>query len=461
MSMIVTFSVANFLSFNEEETFSMVASKRLSHSHTSHDNHLVPIPGSEEMALRGGILYGANGAGKSNFFKALAYLQKIACSPRKKGAGTGRTAFRFGADPEAPSLLDLQFIAGNTLYRYGLTLNDDRILEEWLLSIDGNREKVIYERNTDEKDTVTVNTKGLKGASKKLRALATVGGPGEQSFLATIRATLNRNEAQGSLREVMDWFEDGIRCIRPDSHFLMLGHALSVNQDFRDFAGTFLRAASTGVDNLHVAREELSEEQLQTMLPLPLFEQVIQDTNEEKFSLLEIGGNREIVVEKTGSHRYHLLSIKSIHRHETSREIFFDFTNESDGTQRLFHLLPALHQLHTQGGVFVIDEVERSMHPLLAKKFLQFFFEKCDGDRRQLIVTSHESTLLDQELLRRDEIWFAEKNKNGATSLYSLADFQPRKDLKLAKNYLKGRFGAIPFLGDIDQITNHKEEIDS
>ena len=97
------------------------------------------------------------------------------------------------------------------------------------------------------------------------------------------------------------------------------------------------------------------------------------------------------------------------------------------------------------------------MHPLLVRKFLEFFFNGCDGDRRQLIVTSHESNLLDQDLLRRDEIWFAEKNKKGATSLYSLADFQPRKDLKLDKHYLQGRFGAIPFLGEIDKIVKDKE----
>ena len=431
----------------------MVASKRLS----DHPDHLVSIPGSEAMALRGGILYGANGAGKSNFFKALSYLQKMACDQRNKGAGTGRTSFRFRAEAEAPTLLDLQFIAGNTLYRYGLTLNDDRVLEEWLLEVDGNREKTIYERKTDEKGTVIVNPKGLKSAGEKVQALATVGGPREQSFLATVRATLNQNELQGPLREAMDWFGNGLRCIRPDCRFVTLGHALSIDQNFRSFAGDFLRAASTGVDKLHVAHKEISEDQLKSMLPNLLFEKVVEDTNGDNWTVLEIGGNREIIIEKTGCHRYHLLSVKSIHQHETSQEIFFDFAEESDGTQRLLHLLPALHQLHTKGGVFVIDEVERSMHPLLVRKFLQFFFQRCDDNRRQLIVTSHESTLLNQKLLRRDEIWFAEKNQRGATSLYSLADFRPRKDLKLGKHYLQGRFGAIPLLSETEAIMKKAE----
>ena len=144
--MIVTFSIENFLSFNEEETFSMVASNRFS---DNPENHLVPIPGSDAKVLRGGVLYGANGAGKSNFFKALSYLQDMVLEGREKGSGTGRTAFRFREDPEAPSLLDLQFIVRDTLYRFGLVLDDERIIEEWLIVVNGGREKTIYERKTD------------------------------------------------------------------------------------------------------------------------------------------------------------------------------------------------------------------------------------------------------------------------------------------------------------------------
>ncbi len=449
--MIVTFSIENFLSFNEEETFSMVASNRPS---GDHENHLVPIPGSDEKVLRAGVLYGANGAGKSNFFKALSYLQEMALKGREKGSGTGRTTFRFREDPEAPSRLDLQFTVRDTLYRFGILLDDERVIEEWLVAVDGGREKPIYERVTDKKGAVTVNARGLKDTGKKLRALVTVGGPKEQSFLATIQATLDQNDVHGPVREVIDWLRHGVRCIRPDSHLLMLGHTLSTNWGFRSFAGDFLRAASTGVDDLHVSRKEIPEEQLKAMLTPFLFEKVVKDTDEEEFALLEIGDNREVVIEKTSSQRYHLLSVQSVHRHEAPQEIRFDFTEESDGTQRLLHLLPALHRLHTDGGVFVIDEVERSMHPLLVRKFMEFFFRGCSDDRRQLIVTTHESNLLDQELLRRDEIWLAEKRKNGATELYSLSDFRPRKDLKLDKHYLQGRFGAVPFLADMERIMN-------
>ena len=455
--MIVTFSIENFLSFNEEETFSMVASNRFS---DNPENHLVPIPGSDAKVLRGGVLYGANGAGKSNFFKALSYLQDMVLEGREKGSGTGRTAFRFREDPEAPSLLDLQFIVRDTLYRFGLVLDDERIIEEWLIVVNGGREKTIYERKTDARGRVTVNAKGLRNADKKLRALATIGGPKEQSFLATIGWAmgwaLDENDLSGPVYEVLDWFTHRMSCLPPDSRFMGLGYALLSDPDFQFFASEYLKASSTGVDGVHVSREEISIERLKAMFSSDLIDQLKDATHVKPAFVRMPDDDREAIIERAGENCY-LLTIKAIHRHGTPGKIHLDFSEESDGTQRLLHLLLALYQLSTQGGTLVIDEVERSMHPLLTRQFMEFFFRSFSGDHLQLIVTTHESNLLNQQLLRRDEIWFAEKNDKGATSLYSLADFRPRKDLKLDKNYLQGRFGAVPHLAEMDRIMKEAE----
>ena len=107
--------------------------------------------------------------------------------------------------------------------------------------------------------------------------------------------------------------------------------------------------------------------------------------------------------------------------------------------------------------VYFIDEIDRSLHPILVKTFLESFLKSCSGGHRQVIVTTHESNLLDLDLLRRDEIWFVEKDQEGATRLYSLLDFKVRNDLEIRKHYLQGRFGAIPFLGDIDGLLQEKE----
>jgi len=128
------------------------------------------------------------------------------------------------------------------------------------------------------------------------------------------------------------------------------------------------------------------------------------------------------------------------------------FQDESDGTQRCLNLLPALYHLTTSCRVFVIDELDRSLHPLLCHAFLKFFVESCPGACQQMIVTTHETHLLDQQLLRRDEIWFVEKDEKQQTRLYSLADMNVRNDLRIEKGYLQGRFGGIPFIGDTKKL---------
>jgi AAA15 family ATPase/GTPase len=114
--------------------------------------------------------------------------------------------------------------------------------------------------------------------------------------------------------------------------------------------------------------------------------------------------------------------------------------------------MPALHGLHSSTKVYFIDEIDRSLHPNLVWEFVNFYLKSCSGCQAQVIITTHESSLLDLDLLRRDEIWFAEKDSTSATRLYSLTDFNVRKDLEIRKHYLKGRFGAVPFLGDLDRL---------
>jgi uncharacterized protein len=134
------------------------------------------------------------------------------------------------------------------------------------------------------------------------------------------------------------------------------------------------------------------------------------------------------------------------------KDYSISFDEESDGTQRFLHLLPALYHLKTRCKVFVIDELDRSLHPLLAHALIKFFVDSCPGACQQLIVTTHETHLLDRDLLRRDEIWFVEKDAKQQTHLYSLTELKVRNDLRIEKSYLQGRFGAIPFVGGMEKL---------
>lgn len=450
--MIVSFSVSNFRSFSSEETISLVASNRLS---GSHDDHAVPIPDSKERVLRAAVLYGANGAGKSNLFKAFRYLKSVALGPRPKNSGTGREPFRFGGTEGEPSGFDLQFIAADKLYRFGFKVDDERIVEEWLFQVIGNRQKPIYERTTDENGRVTIDAEGLKDAGEKVNALAKVGGPQNQSFLATVNTNLDSGDLGEELSHVLAWFKGGLNLVGPDESLGPLGHLLDQISDLRTFASAFLKSSSTGVDHLDVVKREISLDELRRLFPDGVAMPLRGLAGGEGAAWVELEDGTELLVERKGGYRVYQLAIQAAHEREPGKVVRLELAEESDGTRRLLNLIPALH---ASGAVYFIDEIDRSLHPILVKEFLEFFLKSSDGSPRQIIVTTHESNLLDQELLRRDEIWFAEKDQTAATRLYSLLDFKVRNDLEIRKHYLQGRFGAVPFLGNLESLLTKPDQ---
>jgi hypothetical protein len=452
--MVVSFSVSNFRSFSAEETLSLVASNRLS---GSHDEHAVPIPDSKEQVLRTVVLYGANGAGKSNLFKALRYLKAIALEQRVKNSGTRRKPFLFAEAPAGPSTFDLQFIAADKLYRYGCKVDDDRITEEWLFHVVGNRQRLFYERTTDGNGKVVVDASGLKDAGEKVLALATVGGPQNQSFLATVNATLEPSDVGADLAQVLTWFAKSLVLVGPDASYLGLGSLLDSDTDFMSFAGAYLKSASTGVDHLEIIKTEISKDEADKLLPDGLASKVLRNLAEDENGLpLRLGDGKELVVEHSGDDHFYLMDVQAAHERETGEAVRLELSEESDGTRRLLNLIPALHNPQF-AYVYFIDEIDRSLHPMLVKEFLGFFLKSRDCTSCQIIVTTHESNLLDQDLLRRDEIWFAEKDRAGATRLYSLLDFKVRNDRDLRKGYLQGRFGAVPFLAGLEHLLPRAE----
>lgn len=453
--MLVSFSVSNFRSFSEEQTFSLVASGRLS---GTHDDHTVPIPDSDKRVLRIGVIYGANGAGKSSLFKALQYLEHLAITSRKT-SGTGRVPFKFSDIRNNPSSFDLQFICNQSLYRYGVIVDDKYIKEEWLLKITGQHEDVIFERVTRESGVVEIDAPGLKG-DEKAALLAKIGGPENQTFLATVNATLKSSDLVGHLKYVLDWFKSRLNLTPPDGTIEPVGHMLANNTEFRSFASGFLRGSSTGVHELEVDKEEISEEQLERIIPKNLLPKIKQDLDENPggIGIVQYPNGQELILERAESNKFYRLSVHATHAPEGAKEVSrLSFNEESDGTRRLLQLLPALHLSKNTAPVYFIDEIDRSMHPMLIWKFLQSFLTSCVGHFSQIIVTTHESNLLDLDLLRRDEIWFAEKGLNLGTNIYSLSDYKVRKDLEIRKHYLQGRFGAVPFLGRIDNIIEDQE----
>jgi len=377
-------------------------------------------------------------------------LKAVALELSEKDSGTRREPFRFAGSSDALSVFDLQFIAADQFYRFGFKVNDERITEEWLFQVVGNRQKLLYERTTDDNGKVFIDAEGVKSAGEKVKALGVVGGPQNQSFLATVNGMLRGGELGVELGNVLTWFKESLTLIAPDQSFGALGHLLDQDSDFRSFAGDYLKSASTGVDHLEVLKEEITKDELRSLLP----ETVLRALTAGKAGTARVRmvGGPELMVDRKGDYRAYQIGIQAVHEHEPGKVVRLELTEESDGTRRLLNLISALHGPRTTGAVYVIDEIDRSLHPILVKEFLEFFLKSRDGDPRQIIATTHESNLLDQDLLRRDEIWFAEKDQTGATRLYSLLDFKVRNDLEIRKHYLQGRFGAVPFLGNMENL---------
>lgn len=452
--MLLSFSLRNFRSFADEQEFSMVASNR----YPDHKEHLCPVPGTDERLLRTAIIYGANGSGKSNLIKAVRLVQKLIAEGTQPGKPISRQPFLFDAKVrKEPSFFQLRFVQHERVFDYGFRITDSEVVEEWLFLVQGAKDTVVYERVS--KDNVTTIETGpgmsdtaLYGDHAKTIALAQIGVRGNQLFLAAIREGLNPADHGPLIRAVLDWI-DSIVVIRPDANFGGLVQWIAGNPAFAVFASRFLQDASTGVAALRMENQELDET---FGLPLEFAREILGNAPPGEVRTFEFPGMGLIALQKGEGQKFHLQTIRAEHIDNEGKPVTLPLLEESDGTQRLTHLLPTLYQLQDSHKIYLIDEIDRSLHPLLAKKFIEFFLRSCATKKGQLIVTTHESNLMDLDLVRRDELWFTEKSPSGITSLYSLADFKVRTDLRIDKGYLQGRFGAIPFLGNLDRLAEEQ-----
>ncbi len=249
------------------------------------------------------------------------------------------------------------------------------------------------------------------------------------------------------LSRVAWWFSECLTVVQAQSSFAPLLEFLDTDEDFRRFAGEFLHNVGTGVNELQIEQAELGADKM----PKELLQGLQAPSGAETTMLLD---SASVSLQLDPHDPTKVIRRNLAARHRVQHSAFsIPFQDESDGTQRCLHLLPALYHLTTTRKVFVIDELDRSLHPLLCHAFLKFFVESsCAGAYQQLVLTTHETHLLDQELLRRDEIWFVEKDDKQQTQLYSLADMKIRNDVRIEKGYLQGRFGGIPFIGDTQKL---------
>lgn len=419
--MLIEFRVKNFLSFRDDQTLSMVA---------ANDKSLPANRFTEGKfdLLRAAVVYGANASGKSNLIKAVRFMgQFVKLSARiNPGDKIPVTPFRLDAQRrKEPSEFETTFVLDGVRYQYGFAVSAERVHDEWLLAYPFGRPQRWFER------TWQPEQQGHKWAfSSRLtgRKNALAQETGDNKLFLSHAA--DRNHAQ--LTPIYRWFRACVRTLDPGSGQKgVTERYLAENDEFRSTILDILRDADFGISDIALGEEKVDVERV---------ERFFKTTPDNK--------NKELAPGALISFGY---EVRAKHRNpKTQEEVLFDLKDESDGTRRFFALVGPWIEALALGYTVFVDELHYSLHPLLARKLVDLFQnDETNPHGAQLVCTTHDVTLLDDELFRRDQIWFTEKDPAGASHLYSLQSYKdkPRKTGAWQKGYLAGRYGALPFLG--------------
>ena len=452
--MLIRFVINNFFSFGEQQEFNTIPNNRLK-TLTYHK-----YKGNDFDVLKISSIYGANGAGKSNIVKSLSILQKLV-NGKEINYPLDSVKFKLRESDEK-QLLAIEFIQQDKAFYYAVEISDGLIaVEELYLSGLGKSEDVlIYERKTTKEEVTSVTFNDEFENDEKSQILKDIL---LEEFIkpneTILKLLSNRdNKFLKDARIAFKWFSDSLIIINSNSKPGALAYLLETDNDFKNYAEDLMCSFNIGITSLSIAKKEFGD-----FFPEDgggdndaLRENVLKAPSKKIVLRSNQGGELLIGVEEGN---YWVKHLQIGHNGYSGKPVIFELEEESDGTVRLFDLVPAFHKMITSKKVFVIDEIERSIHPLLIKELVGKFSldTKTLG---QLIFTTHESNLLDQDIFRQDEIWFCEKNNIGSTEIYSLSDFKEHKTIDVQKGYLNGRYGSIPFLANLKDLNWHKNDID-
>ncbi len=449
--MLVRFTVENCLSFRDRVELSMIASGKV----RRHPEHFVRAGGENGISvLKLAVIYGANASGKSNLVKAMAMARDLILHPT--GAEKPIERMPFKLDPacrDRPTRFEFETKIGERLFAYGFSASSQRIEEEWLFEIGRTSEARIFERtgkriqwgklefsNPDEERFLAFTAKGTLP---------------NRLFLTECRERNVRENVSGAtdILNVLDWFQTALVIIRPTWVPENFPGRAYLDKAFKPQLAHYLQCFDTGI-------EEIDFELVQPeTIPIPEAiknELEARTAPETMFSFMSIDGPY-YVWERDGKGQLKAWRLVARHRSQgqdgSNHRVTLDIAEESDGTRRLMHLVPAMIAMMTRDCVYVIDELDRSLHPDILHSYLANFLKYSASRGSQLIVTTHDTTLLQQPFLRRDEVWFVEKGTDQSSRLIALEEYKDAdKSKNLQQDYLHGRFGGVPVIRDFSWL---------
>jgi AAA15 family ATPase/GTPase len=397
--MLIRFELENWQSFRSRTEFSFVASRERQHS-----DRLPRLPKLDLRVLPVAAVYGANASGKSNLFRALGFARALIVDGTQTDARIRVEPFRLGrGTQDRPTRFRFEILADGIVYEFGFAVDATSVREEWLLEITSGSERPLYRRRGEAIEF------GPSLSGDAFLEFAHRGTRDNQLFL-----TNAVSQKVDRFKPVYDWFRNGLVLVSPESTFGRMDLFVEEGSSRSQLMDEMLERLDTGI--VHLEGEEL-----------------------------DLDGMRVVAQ----------------HRHEDGSLARFEIASESAGTRRILDLLPAFLDLAGGDGsrVYVIDELDRSLHTLLTRRLLEMFLAASGPDTRgQLLFSTHDLLLMDQSLMRRDEMWVTERNGRGESTLIAFSDYKDvRYDKDIRKSYLQGRLGGVPRMWPTDVLPANED----
>lgn len=450
--MLIRFVSKNIFSFKEETEFNLFPNKtqRLSHH---------KITKNDVDILRLSALYGANGSGKSNLIKSISLLESMIVDDGKLPANSDELKFRLKSEENLndPISIGIEFYIKSKIYYYSITFNEEIILNEYLAESKKEKDILIFERNVENKvQSITFFDGYVNNEKNKLFVDVLAEKLLQKDELLLSFLNSKYKDEFPDIVNAFKWFDETLVIIKPDAKPGAIAHLLDTNSEINDFANNLISKLNTGIFKINVDKQKFDEFTTDKKKIQSIKEDLKKEPN--GLSVLthtETGEEATLVYEDD---ELYVKRLMTTHLNDKGEEVEFSIGMESDGTKRLIDYIPALNGIINDESVYLIDEIERSIHPITIKEIISKI--SLDSSAKgQLIFTTHESSLLDQDILRPDEIWFAQKDIDGSSKLYSLSDYNIHNTANIENGYLNGRYGGIPFLSNLRDLNWHKYEI--
>jgi uncharacterized protein len=425
--MLIEFSVGNYRSFKEKVTFSMVAANITAKDKELDENNVYRVDKDLEL-IKSAAIYGANASGKSNLAKAIGFMRWFMVNSSKDTQSTDEInveRFRLNRETEGkPSFFEIVFLLDGKKYRYGFEATTEKVISEWLFYVPQSRETKLFKREGQKINSTKSYGEGIEQITKLTR---------DNALFLSVCAQFNVDIAE----KILNWITKNLNIISGSDDNEYLRYTLNSLKEHKnkDEILQLVKKLDLSIHDIEVEETEISHDSLPESL-----RDILSQFNDDKEKITATSvQTKHKKFDEQGNY--------------ISDEIFNLGSEESEGTQKLFALAGPLFDVLKKGKILIIDEFDTKLHPLISRAIVEIFnSNQTNPNNAQLIFMTHDTNLLSNKLFRRDQIWFTEKNRVGATDLYSLVEYKVRNDASFESDYIKGRYGAIPYIGDLTNL---------